>query len=124
MGAAQGAMASNTADKIFGTPSQAEKQKAEGGAAEEHPYFHKRMVRSRSRRVGGSNVNGLLTNDQVEGDGAKPHSHLDDFLRSQIANQKAGPKSVGKRSAVSAASSRRNNALIEQAANLAQYKKH
>ena len=73
------------ADKIFGTPSAAEKAKAEGG--EDHPYFHKRMVRSRSRRAPGSHVPGLLTSnaqDQGEGDGAKAHSHLDDFLRSQI----------------------------------------
>ena len=51
------------------------------------------------------------------------HAHLDQFLRQQIVTQN-DRKSQGKRSAVSAASSRRNNALIEQAANMANYRKH
>ena len=43
-------------DAIFGTPSHAERKKAykieNGGSTDDAPYFHKRIVRSQSRRVG------------------------------------------------------------------------
>ena len=51
------------ADRIFGTPSQAAKKKAylEGGNTDNAPYFHKRGIRSHSRRAGGSHIVGITT---------------------------------------------------------------
>jgi len=86
----------NTADRIFGTPSQADKSKAqnlESGNKEDAPYFHKRMVRSRSRRAGGSHVVGILNSSAkkqaLENKLSSPeatHTHLDQFLRAQIGS--------------------------------------
>ena len=74
------------------------------------PYFHKRIIRSRSRRAG-SHANGPLVasganqdySSEYENAGTKTHAHLDQFLRQQIVTQN-DRKSQGKRSAVSAAS--------------------
>ena len=43
------------------------------------------------------------------------NQHLDNFLRDQILSQKSGGRAKGQRSAVSVASSKRSNALIEMA---------